>query len=177
MQPDQIAIGAFLGALAAYAVKGLVDLLFHRLGPRERPASDHALADAAWREIDRVRLRQRSSLYVEFDTKLLAAVQEMSQGWNRMSLVYAARDQFFALRRLAPDTVLRPARKMCDICVDMMANGYSDLLHNRFHRAQVEFHEACKQDLAMRRRRPPGEPENQPEKPKPKRKYISPQHW
>lgn len=140
-----------------------------------RPAQDpkELLADAAWREIDRVRLRQRSGLYKHFDDKMHTAVHEMSQGWNRMSLVYAARDQYVALKRLAPDTVVDAARTTCDICVDMMKYGYSDVLHNRFHRAQIEFRQACSEDLQH-----PHETTDDGEQSKPRgrreRKYISP---
>jgi hypothetical protein len=176
MQPDQIAVGAFLGALTAYAVKGLVDYLFACLAPQAEKNADEALADAAWREIDRVRLRQRTSLYREFDTKLMAAVAEMAQGWNRMSLVYAARDQFFALRRHAPDPVIRAAQRMCDICVEMMSNGYSDLLHNRFHRAQIEYHEACRADLAAKPNGADDARQDRRRKKKTRHKYITPHH-
>ncbi|MFW2404402.1 MAG: hypothetical protein ACN4GT_06515 [Gammaproteobacteria bacterium] len=173
MQADQIAIGAFVGGLAAFAVKGLVDLLFHHYAGRHAQDPKEVLADAAWREIDRVRLRQRSGIYKQFDDKLHTAVHEMSQGWNRMSLVYAARDQFIALKRLAPDTVVDAAREMCDICVDMMQFGYSDVLHNRFHRAQIEFHQACVEDLKHPREMTD---DGQPRKDlaRRKRKYISP---
>lgn len=174
MQTHHIAVGAFIGALSAYAVKGLVDLLFHRLGPRNEVDTHDALAHAARREIDRVRLRQRSGLYQDFDAKLQAAVHEMSQGWNRMSLIYAARDQYVLLRRLAPDPVARAARKMCDICVDMMRHGYSDVLHNRFHRAQVRFHEACHHDLTQQREDPDSQPDPHKRSTGSKRKYISP---
>ncbi|MBT8442423.1 MAG: hypothetical protein KJO76_08560 [Gammaproteobacteria bacterium] len=173
MQADQIAIGAFIGGLAAFAVKGLVDLLFHHFGGRSAQDPKEMLADAAWREIDRVRLRQRSCLYEQFDDKLHTAVHEMSQGWNRMSLVYAARDKFVALKRLAPDTVVDAARAMCDVCVEMMQYGYSDVLHNRFHRAQIEFRQACSEDL-KRPRATADEDEHRSTKARRQRKYISP---
>ncbi len=173
MQADQIAIGAFVGGLAAFAVKGLVDLLFHHFGGRRAQNQKEVLADAAWREIDRVRLRQRSYLYKQFDDKLHTAVREMSRGWNRMSRVYAARDQFIMLKRLAPDTVIDAARAMCDICVDMMQYGYSDVLHNRFHRAQIEFRRACSEDL-KRPNETTVEDEQRKTRARRKRKYISP---
>lgn len=171
---EHIAVGAFIGALSACAVKGLVDLLFRRFGPCPDSDPHAALADAAYREIDRVRLRQRRRAYQDFDDKLLAAVEEMSQGWNRMSLIYAARDRFFALKRLAPDAVVRPARKMCDICAEMMERGYSDLLHNRFHRAQIDFHDACRRNLSTPGTRRAREDDAR-RLSKPERKYITPQ--
>ena len=176
MQADQIAIGAFIGGLMAYAVKGLVDLLFYRFGQRRIEHQNDALANAARREIDRVRRRQRITLYKDFDDKLHTAVHEMSQGWNRMSLIYAARDQFTALKRLASEPVVDAARRMCDICVEMLQHGYSDVLHNRFHRAQIEFREVCRDDL----NRSPSDDHcdhdrDEDEKPaRVRRKYISP---
>jgi len=97
----------------------------------------------------------------------------MSQGWNRMSRVYAARDQFTMLKRHAPDTVIVAARAMCDICVDMMQYGYSDVLHNRFHRAQIEFRRACSEDL-KRPNETTVEDEQRKTRARRKRKYISP---
>jgi len=158
----------------AYAVKGLVDLLFHHFHRGPTPRRDEALAKAAWREIDRVRQRQRSCLYRDFDDKLHTAVHEMSQGWNRMSLIYAARDQFTALKRLAPESVIDAARNMCDICVDMMRHGYSDVLHNRFHRAQTEFEQACHDDLQRRRSANELDEGLAKDSGHHKRKYISP---
>ncbi|MFQ5634019.1 MAG: hypothetical protein ACE5G3_01630 [Gammaproteobacteria bacterium] len=173
MQVHQIVVGAFVGALAAYAVKGLVDLLFHYFGPRTAP-DDDALADAARREIERVRARQRERAYREFDERLQAAVDDISRGWNRMSTIYAARDRFIALGRLAPPTVLKPARVMCDACAAMLQKGYDETLHNRFQRAQAEFHAACRSDLS------PPDPASREEPPDPERrapggrKYYSP---
>lgn len=174
MHVEHIAVGAFIGALSAYAVKGVVDLLFQRFGPPDASARHAAVADAAYREIDRVRLRQRTRAYREFDEKVHTAVHEMSQGWNRMSLIYAARDQFNALKRLAPASVTRAARRMCDICVAMMEHGYSEVLHNRFHRARIEFNEACLEDLSRPPRRRPREPNHAARSRRPRHKYITP---
>ena len=177
MPVEYIAVGAFVGALSAYAVKGLVDLLFHRFGPEreEGPGDPHsALADAAYREIDRVRLRQRKSLYAEFDQKMQAAVDEMSQGWHRLSLIYAARDRFEALKRLGSEDVVRAARKMCNVCVDMMDNGYDEVSHNRFYRAQAEYYDACARDLAKPPSRRPPDQDPKDRSNRPRRKYITP---
>lgn len=146
MQLNEIAIGAFVGALAAYAVKGAVDLLAQRLSAKHPRLAGAKLADAANEEIERIRRRQRKHAYAEFDTKLDAAVREISLGWTRMSLIYAARDQYQSIRRLASEPIVRAARTMCDVCNDMLANGYSELRHNQFQRAQHGFRAACSQD-------------------------------
>lgn len=146
MPLNEIAIGAFIGALAAYAVKGAIDLVSHRLSARRGRLAATELAYAANEEIERVRLRQRKNVYKGFDAKLDAAVLEMSQGWTRLSLIYAARDQYQSIRKLASDPITQAAKTMCDICNDMLTNGYNEHRYNRFQCAQNEFREACSQD-------------------------------
>ena len=163
MQLNEIAIGAFIGALAAYAVKGAVDLLSHQMSAKRRHLISAELANAANEEIERVRLRQRMNAYKEFDDKLDAAVQEMSHGWTRLSLIYAARDQYQLIQQLASDSITQTAKAMCDACNDMLTNGYNETRHNQFQRAQNRFHETLSQDSYQPREpvtRPPTDPSN-----------------
>lgn len=161
MDLTQIAIVTFVGALAAYAVKELVDALINLFWPGER--SRHSLVrldrDVS-RQMDRERMMRRIHLYNEFTRNIDQAVADLSIGATRLALVYAARDYYREISLDAPKEVTRAARRMCKICEEIMVSEYSDTRHNRFQRAHKEFTDACMSDTGQM---PAYEPEQAPE--------------
>ena len=144
---SQIAIVTFLGGLAAYAVKELIDTLINVFWPRHGTQSSLAqMEEDLSQQLDKERLMRRVHLYREFTRNIDQAVAELSIGATRMPLIYAARDYYREISREAPREVANAARRMCRVCEEIMLSEYSEIRYNRYQRAYKEFTDACVED-------------------------------
>ena len=147
MDISQIAIVTFLGGLAAYAVKELIDTLINVFWPAQGTDSSLAqMEEDLSRQLDKERLMRRIHMYREFTRNIDQAVAELSIGATRMSLIYAARDYYREISREAPREVSNAARRMCRVCEEIMLSEYSEVRYNRYQRAYKEFMDACVAD-------------------------------
>lgn len=150
MDLSQIALIAFIGALAAYAVKELVDRLVNLFWPHQRSRSSLARLDQNLeQQLERDSLMRRMHLYTEFTRNIDQAVADLSIGPARMALVYAARDYYREISHEAPKDVVAAARRMCRVCEEIMLNDHSDVRYNRYQRARKVFADACVADTGQ----------------------------
>lgn len=147
MDISQIAIVTFLGGLAAYAVKELIDTLINLFWPTQGTESSLAqMEEDLSKQLDKERKFRRIHLYREFTRNIDQAVAELSIGATRMPLIYAARDYYREISREAPREVANAARRMCRVCEEIMLSEYSEIRYNRYQRAYKEFMDACVAD-------------------------------